>query len=162
MRVCSGARSTGPCATLTSTRSTPRIGSFAPAIRSASGCCAFHSADGSGGRRLVQRSHVMLATEQVLASHDAALGRQDAVEVSMHYAADAVLIVNGHACHGRREIAAMYARLIEDLPDAAWRTDVAVIHEDLAYVEWACTSALSRVDSGTDTFVVVDGLITRQ
>src|SRR5690554_5904560 len=98
--------------------------------------------------------HTMPVTEQVLASHEAALSGKDAVEVSMHYAIDAVLIINGHACHGRREIASMYAQLIEDLPGAVWRTDVAVIQEDLAYIEWACTSAVSRVDFGTDTFIV--------
>lgn len=108
------------------------------------------------------RETIMSATEQVLASHEAALGEQDADKVSTHYATDAVLIVNGSTYVGPQEIASMYAKLFEELPDAAWRTDAAVIHEDLAYVEWACKSATSKVDFGTDTFVVSDGLITRQ
>ena len=72
------------------------------------------------------------------------------------------MIVNGITYRGTREIAHFYAKLIGDLPDATWRTEVAVIHDDLAYVEWACESATSRVDAGTDTFVVANGLITRQ
>lgn len=104
----------------------------------------------------------MPTTEQVLASHEAALGEQDAEKVSTHYAEEAVVVVNGDTYRGRKEIALMYARLINDLPDATWRTDVAVIHEDLAYVEWACKSGTSKVEFGTDTFVVINGFITRQ
>lgn len=104
----------------------------------------------------------MPTTEQVLASHEAALGEQNAVKVSTHYAKNAVVIVNGAVYVGAPKIALMYARLIADLPDATWRTDVSVIHEDLAYVEWGCNSATSRVEFGTDTFVVSNGLITRQ
>lgn len=104
----------------------------------------------------------MLTTEEVLASHEAALGEQDPDRISTHYAKDAVAIVNGATYHGPKEIAHLYAGLIGDLPDAVWRTDVAVIHEDLAYVEWACESAASSVRFGTDTFVVTNGLITRQ
>ncbi|CAM4045018.1 nuclear transport factor 2 family protein [Bordetella tumulicola] len=104
----------------------------------------------------------MPTTEQVLASHEAALGEQNAVKVSTHYAENAVVIVNGDTYLGSREIALMYAKLINDLPAATWRTDVAVIHEDLAYVEWTCKSATSKVEFGTDTFVVSNGLITRQ
>lgn len=104
----------------------------------------------------------MPTTEQVLASHDAALGEQNAVKVSSHYAEDAVAIVNGITYIGPEQIAFMYAKLITDLPDAVWRTDVAVIHEDLAYVEWTCRSATSEVRFGTDTFVVSNGSIRRQ
>ena len=104
----------------------------------------------------------MPATAQVLESHDAALLAQDAAKVSCHYATDAVLIVNGHICRGREEIAAMYAGLIGDLPDATWRTDVAVVEGDLAYVEWSCDAKRARVGFGTDTFVVAHGLIVRQ
>ncbi|MFN9476169.1 nuclear transport factor 2 family protein [Acidovorax sp.] len=105
----------------------------------------------------------MPTTEQILASHEAALAEQNAFKVSTHYAKDAVAIVNGTTYRGRPEIASMYAKLIDELPDAVWRTDVAVVHGDLAYVEWACeSSAASRVDAGTDTFIVVDGFITRQ
>lgn len=104
----------------------------------------------------------MPTTEQVLASHEAALVEQDAGKISAHYAKDAVVVVNGDTYRGPKEIAVMYAGLINDLPDATWRTDVAVIHEDLAYVEWVCESALSKIEFGTDTFIVTDGLITRQ
>jgi hypothetical protein len=104
----------------------------------------------------------MPTTEQVLASHEAALGEQDAVKVSTHYAKNAVVIVNGATYLGPKEIAVLYAKLINDLPDAAWRTDVAVIHENLAYVEWACRSATSKVEFGTDTFIISNGLITMQ
>lgn len=104
----------------------------------------------------------MLTTEEVLASHEAALGEQNPDKISTHYAKDAVVVVNGATYRGPKEIAHLYATLIGDLPDAIWRTDVAVIHEDLAYVEWACESAASSVKFGTDTFVVTNGLIMRQ
>lgn len=104
----------------------------------------------------------MPTTNQVLASHEAALVEQNAVKVSTHYAQDALVVVNGETYRGRREIALMYARLFNDLPDATWRTDVAVIQQDLAYVEWACEAASSKVEFGTDTFLVAGGLIARQ
>jgi hypothetical protein len=104
----------------------------------------------------------VLTTEEVLASHEAALGEQNPAKISTHYAKDAVVVVNGATYRGPKEIAHLYATLLSDLPDAVWRTDVAVIHEDLAYVEWACESAASSVKFGTDTFVVTNGLITRQ
>lgn len=104
----------------------------------------------------------MPTTEQVLASHAAALGDQDPAKVSTHYAPDAVVIVNGDTYRGRREIASMYERLIGALPGAAWRTDVEVIEQDLAYVEWACEASTASVAFGTDTFLIADGLIARQ
>lgn len=104
----------------------------------------------------------MPSTEEVLASHEAALGEQNAGKISTHYARDAVVIVNGHTYQGTQEIALMYAKLLKDLPDAIWSTHVAVIHDDLAFVEWACEAVAVKVDFGTDTFLVVDGLITRQ
>jgi ketosteroid isomerase-like protein len=104
----------------------------------------------------------MPTTEQVLASHEAALGEQNAEKVSTHYARDAVVVVNGDTYRGQKEIALLYARLINELPNATWRTDVAVIHEDLAYVEWACESCTTKVEFGTDTFIVTNGFITRQ
>lgn len=104
----------------------------------------------------------MRTTEQVLASQEAALGEQNAEKVSTHYAKDAVVVVNGDTFHGQKEIALMYARLLNDLPNAIWRTEVAVIHEDLAYVEWACESGTSKVEFGTDTFIATNGFITRQ
>jgi len=104
----------------------------------------------------------LTTTAQVLASHETALGEQDAAKVSTHYAPDAVVIVNGNIYLGPEAIASMYAQLVHELPDAAWRTNVAVVHEDLAYVEWACESATSKVEFGTDTFIVANGLITRQ
>lgn len=104
----------------------------------------------------------MLTTEEVLARHEAALGEQNPDKISTCYAKGAVVLVNGAMYRGPKEIAHFYAALISSLPDARWRTDVAVIHEDLAYVEWACKSAVSSVKFGTDTFVVTNGLITRQ
>jgi ketosteroid isomerase-like protein len=104
----------------------------------------------------------MLTTEELLASHELALGEQSPDKISAHYAKDAVAIVNGATYRGPEEIAHFYATLIRQLPNATWRTDVAVVDGDLAYVEWACTSAASSVKFGTDTFLVMDGLITRQ
>jgi ketosteroid isomerase-like protein len=104
----------------------------------------------------------VLTTEEVLASHEAALREQNPARISTHYAKDAVAIINGATYRGPKEIAHFYATLINDLPDAAWRTDLAVIHQDLAYVEWACESAASSVKFGTDTFVVTNSFVTRQ
>ena len=104
----------------------------------------------------------MRTTEEALASHEAALGEQNPDKISTHYAKKAVVIVNGATYRGPKEIAHFYATLIRDLPGAIWRTNVAVIHDDLAYVEWACRSPAASVKFGTDTFVVTNGLITRQ
>lgn len=104
----------------------------------------------------------MLTTAEVLASHEAALGEQNPGKISTHYAKNAVVVVNGAMYRGTKEIAHLYETLISDLPDAVWQTDVSVIHEDLAYVEWSCEAAASSVKFGTDTFVVTNGLIKRQ
>jgi hypothetical protein len=104
----------------------------------------------------------MPTTEEVLARHEAALSEQNAARVSTCYAQDAVAVVNGLVYRGPREIALMYTRLIEDLRDATWRTGVAVVHDDLAYVEWSCEAAMAKVEFGNDTFIVANGLITRQ
>jgi ketosteroid isomerase-like protein len=104
----------------------------------------------------------MRTTEEVLASHEAALGEQDPVKISTHYAKDAVLIVNGTTYEGPAAIAHFYAGLLLELPGATWRNNIAVIHGDLAYFEWACAAAASSVRFGTDTFVLTEGLITRQ
>lgn len=104
----------------------------------------------------------MRTTQEVLGSHEAALDKQDPEKISAHYAEEAVLVANGTIYRGTQEIADFYAALINDLPNATWRTDVAVIDGDLAYVEWACASVGSSVKFGTDTFVVTNGFITRQ
>ena len=77
----------------------------------------------------------MATTEQALASREAALGAQDADNISTHYAEDAVVIVNGSTYLGPREISSMYAKFFKAPPDATWSADVTVIHDDLAYVE---------------------------
>lgn len=104
----------------------------------------------------------MLTTEEVLASHEAALGEQNPGKIATYYADDALMVVNGSTYRGPKQIAQLYATLINDLPDATWHTAVAVIHDDLAYVEWTCESVASSVQFGTDTFVVRNGLIARQ
>jgi hypothetical protein len=99
---------------------------------------------------------------EVIASPHAARGQQGPDTISTPNPQEAVVVVNGATYRGPEEIAHLYATLIRDLPDAVWRTDVAVIHDDVAYVEWACRSAAASVKFGTDTFVVKNGLITRQ
>ncbi|SFQ28014.1 hypothetical protein SAMN05216567_11359 [Variovorax sp. OK605] len=73
----------------------------------------------------------MPTTEEVLASHEAALGEQNPDKVSTCYAKDAVVVVNHARYRGRQEIAHRYATLISDLPHARWRSDVTVIHQRL-------------------------------
>lgn len=73
----------------------------------------------------------MLATEEVLASHEAALGEQNPDNVSTCYAKDAVGVVNGALSRGRQEITHRDATLISDLPHAQWRSDVTMIHQRL-------------------------------
>jgi uncharacterized protein (TIGR02246 family) len=98
----------------------------------------------------------------VLSHHESALAREDAASVASNYDPNAILIVNGEILIGRDAIKGFYEQLIKQLPQASWQTDRACLAKDMAYVEWSCRAASSRVPLGVDTFVVAPAGIVRQ
>ena len=56
----------------------------------------------------------------------------------------------------------VFAKLLDDLPDAAWDLKTQIFDGDVLFLEWAADSAVNRVDDGVDTFVFRDGMIWAQ
>lgn len=63
---------------------------------------------------------------------------------------------------GKDGIRTAFAKLLDDVPNAAWELKTQILDGDVLFLEWAADSALTRVDDGIDTFVFSDGLIRAQ
>jgi len=48
------------------------------------------------------------------------------------------------------------------VPEAAWDLKTLIYEDDVLFLEWAATSAATKVEDGIDTFVFRDGLIRLQ
>ena len=48
------------------------------------------------------------------------------------------------------------------MPEAAWDLKTLIYEDDALFLEWAATSAATKVEDGIDTFVFRDGLIRLQ
>lgn len=99
---------------------------------------------------------------EVFAHHGKALAASDLDAIVADYAEDSVLIGPGGVARGKDGIRQAFARLLEDLPDAAWDLKRQIFDGDLLFLEWAADSAVNRVDDGVDTFVFGDGTIRAQ
>jgi ketosteroid isomerase-like protein len=100
--------------------------------------------------------------EEVFSHHAQALGAGDLDEIVADYADDAVFITPAGVSRGRDEIRAAFARLLADVPDAAWDLKTQIYEGDVLFLEWAATAAATRVEDGIDTFIFRDGLIRLQ
>jgi ketosteroid isomerase-like protein len=100
--------------------------------------------------------------QEVFAHHGEALGAGDLDEIVVDYADDSVLITPAGAARGKDGIRNAFARLLDDLPNAAWDLKNQIFEGDLLFLEWAADSAVNRVDDGVDTFVFRDGMIWAQ
>lgn len=106
------------------------------------------------------------ATLTTVDRHWQALLRGDVPALLADYAADAVLIsgatgvVKGRAAIG--ELLTLFVTAI--IPAAATRFNLDLTHAEgaLGYIVWKAESATHRIVFSSDTFVVVDGLITLQ
>jgi hypothetical protein len=100
--------------------------------------------------------------EEVFAHHGKALAAGDLDEIVVDYADDAVLITPAGVSRGRDGIRNAFAKLLNDLPNAAWDLKNQIFDGDVLFLEWAADSSANRVDDGVDTFVFRDGMIWAQ
>jgi hypothetical protein len=79
----------------------------------------------------------MFTTEQVLATHEAALNERNDVKVSTFCLRDAKAIVDGGTYWGQSDTTLIYANFINYIPNATWCTDMKVNskRETLAMVQ---------------------------
>jgi predicted SnoaL-like aldol condensation-catalyzing enzyme len=78
------------------------------------------------------------------------------------FAEEAVILSATGVVRGREEVRKAFARLLDDLPQAAWDLKTTLFEGDVLYLEWAATAEGHRVDDGVDTFIFDDGLIRLQ
>jgi hypothetical protein len=100
--------------------------------------------------------------QEVFAHHGKALAAGDLDEIVVDYADDSVLITPAGAARGRDGIRQAFAKLLDDLPNAAWDLKTQIFEGDVLFLEWSADSAINRVDDGVDTFVFRDGSIWAQ
>jgi uncharacterized protein (TIGR02246 family) len=100
--------------------------------------------------------------EEVFAHHAEALGAGDLDRIVADYADDAVFITPAGVRRGQDGIRAAFTQLLADVPDAAWEVKTQIYEGDVLFLEWAATSAATRVEDGIDTFIFRDGLIRLQ
>jgi hypothetical protein len=100
--------------------------------------------------------------QEVFDHHGKALGAGDLDEIVVDYADDSVLITAAGVARGTDGIREAFAKLLGDLPNAAWDLKTQIFDGDVLFLEWAADSAVNRVDDGVDTFVFRDGMIWAQ
>jgi ketosteroid isomerase-like protein len=107
-----------------------------------------------------------LATLATMDRHWKALVRGDVPGLIADYAADAVFIagVTG-VITGRAAIGAVLMQFVSHIIPAAgtaFSLDLTLAEGTLGYIVWKAESATHRISFSSDTFVVIDGLITQQ
>ncbi len=100
--------------------------------------------------------------EEVFAHHAEALGAGDLEEIVADYADDAVFITPAGVLRGKDGIRTAFARLLEDVPNAAWQLRTQIYEGDVLFLEWAADAEKTMVDDGIDTFIFRDGQIRLQ
>lgn len=100
--------------------------------------------------------------EEVFQHHAQAIGAGDLDEIVADYADDAVLITPDVVIRGKEGIRAVFAQLLDAMPDVALEAKTQIYEDDVLFLEWAADSAATFVEDGIDTFVFRDGLIRVQ
>ena len=100
--------------------------------------------------------------QEIFAHHGKALGAGDLDEIVVDYAEDSVVITPAGAARGKDRIREAFAKLLDDLPSAAWDLKNQIFEGDVLFLEWAADPPANRVDDGVDTFVFRDGMIWAQ
>jgi ketosteroid isomerase-like protein len=100
--------------------------------------------------------------QEVFQHHAEALDAGDLDEIIADYADEAVFITPAGVKRGKDDIRAAFAQLLADVPNATWELKTAIYEDDVLFLEWAATSAATKVEDGIDTFVFSNGLIRLQ
>jgi ketosteroid isomerase-like protein len=102
------------------------------------------------------------APQEVFAHHGKALAAGDLDGIVADYADDSVVITAAGVARGKDGVRTVFAKLLDDLPNATWDLKTQILEGDVLFLEWAADSAVNRVDDGVDTFVFRDGMIWAQ
>ncbi len=100
--------------------------------------------------------------QEVFQHHVQALGAGDLDEIVADYADNAVFITPAGVRRGKDGIREAFTQLLADVPEAAWDLKTQIYEDDALFLEWAATSAATKVEDGIDTFIFRDGLIRLQ
>ena len=100
--------------------------------------------------------------QEVFQHHAQALGAGDLDGIVADYSDDAVFITPAGVKRGKDGIREAFTGLLADVPNAAWDLKTQIYEGDILFLEWAATSAATKVEDGIDTFVFQDGLIRVQ
>ena len=83
-------------------------------------------------------------------------------DVRSNYAEDVILIDRETVRHGHAGVLDAARQLADELPGASYEYVTTHVAGDVGYLQWRATARGARVEHGTDTFVVRDGLIRAQ
>ena len=100
--------------------------------------------------------------QEVFQHHAQALGAGDLDEIVADYTDDAVFITPAGVQRGKDGVRAAFTQLLADVPNAAWNLKTETYEGDALFLEWAATSAATKVEDGIDTFIFRDGMIRVQ
>lgn len=98
------------------------------------------------------------STEEVVTEHAATMASVDLHAIAADYSANAAFVVPGHSGNGPDGIRRVYAHVLEDLAGLTFRRTSVHIDGALLYSTWTASDSRRNL-VGSDTFVVVDGLI---
>ena len=100
--------------------------------------------------------------QEVFRHHAEALGAGDLNGIVDDYTDDAVFITPAGVKRGKDGIREAFTQLLSDVPNAAWDLKTEIYDDDVLFLEWAATSAATKVEDGIDTFIFRDGMIRLQ
>jgi len=100
--------------------------------------------------------------QEVFRHHAEALGAGDLNGIVDDYTDDAVFITPAGVKRGKDGIREAFTQLLSDVPNAAWDLKTEIYDDDVLFLEWAATSAATKVEDGIDTFIFRDGMIRVQ
>jgi hypothetical protein len=83
-------------------------------------------------------------------------------DVRANYADDVVLIDRETVRHGHAGVLDAARQLAAELPGASYEYVTTHVDGEIGYLQWTAIARGARVEHGTDTFVIRDGLIRAQ
>jgi ketosteroid isomerase-like protein len=103
-------------------------------------------------------------TEQVVTAHLIALVSRNLDSIMDDYHDDAVLITPTDVLVGHEALRAFFGWVLENLFTADLKIDLKkqVSEGDLGYILWEAHSEKLNIPTATDTFVILNGKISRQ
>lgn len=100
------------------------------------------------------------STEEVFNDHLelARIGDVD-TDVTRNFAHDCVLLTSIGVFRGHKGVHEAADLLHLELPNARYEYRTRLVHDDIAFLQWTAIADGARVDDGTDTFLIRDGVI---